>query len=392
MRQISGDCMDKLRVLFATDSELGRYGVGGPASYIAQALVAEFPTSHVFARSQGDSGLAPSALTLMGTPKWVAFCSRFRRLNWLLPSQASERIQFDRWSAKMLRASRVFVGENTTSMAALKRAGAAGASRVLMYYNRSFRLFLADVEEERRRWGGPRTFLNEELVERAEDECRNAERVVCMSKLVNDDLVSAGVLQQKLRRAHYGVDTSRFRPSSGKPREFIVAFVGWLAPWKGYPYLVEAFRAAAIPGSQLLLHGGTSVAYHHQLVERLRGTADVRVVRGPVEETYAKASVVVLPSVSDAYGLVVLEAMASGVPVIVTDRCGAAQDVHDGVNGFVVTARDSTALRDRLLQLHGEPALRKRLGHEGRQVAMGHTWERFSKEVLAVVGEAEGLL
>jgi glycosyltransferase involved in cell wall biosynthesis len=386
---MAGVSMGKLRVLFATDSELGHFGLGGPSSHIARALVREFPTSHIFARKAGNSGIPPEFLTLMKTPSWISVLARFRRLQWLLPSQAWDRIQFDRWSASNFREAGIVVGENTTSLATLREAEASRARRVLMYYNRSFRLLLEDAEEERRRWGGPRTFLNDELVGRAEEECRRAERIVCMSRLVSNDLQATGVPPGKLRRAHYGVDLERFRPVPTRPGEFIVAFVGWLAPWKGYPYLVEAFRDAAIPGSRLLLHGGTSVPFHHRLVDRLKGGADVRVVHGPVEETYARASVLVLPSVSDAYGLVALEAMASGIPVVVTDRCGAAEDVRDGVNGFVVPARDSAALRSRIVELHGDAGLRERMGREGRRTASALTWERFSREVLDVLRELE---
>ena len=381
--------MTRFRVLFATDSELGNFGLGGPALHLAKELLARVPPSHVVARADGGSGVAREHLTLIGTPWWIRLLGSHRRLSWMLPDQAWDRTRFDRWMARQAVASAVWMVENATSRETIRRAKSAGSKCVLMYYNRSFRSFLSDVEDERARWGGPRTFLDEDMVAMTEDECGLADRIVVMSDLVHDDLVASGVTAGKIRRARYGVDATRFRPTLSKKGPFVVALVGWLELRKGYPYLVEAFRDAAIPGSRLLLHGGTSIQFHHGLVERLRGNSDVRVVRGPVEETYAQASVVVLPSVSDAYGLVALEAMACGIPVVVTDRCGAAEDVQDGVNGFVVPARDSAAIRDRLLQIHADPELGTALGHEGRLLAERRPWLRFCDEVLSVVTELE---
>jgi len=270
----------------------------------------------------------------------------------------------------------------------LKREG----SRVILKFNNHpFAQMCADVEEERQRWGGPPYFITDELVESTRTECRESDLVVAMSESVCAALVSDGVPSSKVRRAHYGVDTLRFRPSERPKGGFVVAFVGWLDLRKGYPYLIQAFRDAAIPGSELLLHGGSGVAYHHEHVARLRGDAVVRVVKGPVEETYEKASVVVLPSVSDAFGNVVPEAMASGVPVIVTDRCGASEIVHEGVDGFVVPSRDPVAIRGRLLQLHEEPDLLRRMSAAARETALCLPWSAFEEDIGRIAREALSL-
>lgn len=66
---------------------------------------------------------------------------------------------------------------------------------------------------------------------------------------------------------------------------------------------------------------------------------------------YNESSVFVLPSLADSYGLVTLEAMACGLPVVVTENSGSKEAVRDGVDGFVVPIRDIKALKEKLLLL-----------------------------------------
>ena len=380
----------RVRSFLATDSILGQFGLGGPAARLAAVLARDFGPAAVFARGESGAGLPPGTVRLHRKAPWrrLLHGTRLHRLQ--MRPEARERIGFDRAAARVLPPCDLAVVENSTGLGTLRRAKAAGARTLLLYYNREFRGFRADLEEERRRWGGPAPFITQALVERCEAEAAEADLVTAFSGAVLDGLERTGVPRSRLRRAHYAVDAERFRPAPRRDGEFTVALVGWLAFWKGYPYLVEAFRDARIPGSRLLLHGGTDVRYHHGLVARLKGDADVSVVRGPVEETYARASVVVLPSVSDAYGIAALEGMACGLPVIVSDRCGAAEDVREGENGFVVPARDTGALRDRLVRLHADPALRARMGEAARRTALTRPWDLFERDFVAILREAIG--
>ncbi len=379
----------RIRSAFATNSILGRFGVGGPGAYLARVLHAGFGPARVLARGDGGTGLPPGAVVTLrpsGLRKVLAG-TRFQRL--LARGQRSERLEFDRWASRRLPPCDLAVLENSTSLLTMRAARRRGARIVLKVNNHAFRAMKEAVAEEERRWGGPPFFIDDDLVERTEAEAREADLVFGMSESVLESLRGTGVPPGKLRRARYGVDAERFRPSPGGKPGFVVAFVGWLDLRKGYPYLVEAFRDAAIPGAELLLHGGSGDAFHHGLVERLRGKAAVRVVRGPVEETYARASVTVLPSVSEAFGNVVPESMACGMPVIVTDRCGSAECVTDGVDGFVIPARDPAAIRDRLRRLHDDPALRHAMGGAARAKAQTLPWSLFQEDMKAILNEVE---
>lgn len=371
----------RLRSVFSTISRLGVAGIGGPGLRLAERMVERHGPARILAGQPGDGGLPAGAVQIVPRPRWRRALEGTRLHRFQARTQAAERIDFDGRAAAALPPCDTLVVENSTGLDTLRRARREYGSRVVVVeHNHPFRGFREALLEERERWGGPEPFITEELADRAEAEAAEAQEVVCLSDSTGAAFAAAGVPAERLRKARLGVDGDRFRPSPSPPDGFLVAFVGWLSLRKGYPYLVEGFRDAALPGARLVLHGGTHEPFDHELVARLRGKAAVEVVRGPVEPTYAAAAVCVLPSVSDGFGLSALEAMACGVPVIVTDACGVAECVEDGVDGFVVPARDPGAIAERLARLHADADLRGAMGEAARRKALARPWSLYQDD------------
>jgi glycosyltransferase involved in cell wall biosynthesis len=163
-----------------------------------------------------------------------------------------------------------------------------------------------------------------------------------------------------------------------------------IEPWKGFHYLVEAFGAVKMRDSELVLWGGPgSRAVNQYLREQMARNPAVK-VRTDMNQVgygavYAKSNVLVLPSLSDGFGFVVAEAMASGVPVIVTPNTGAADLVVDGKNGFIVPTRDRDAISDRLLYLAQNPAVLRQMGRAARATAQTLTFERFRRHYIPLL-------
>jgi glycosyltransferase involved in cell wall biosynthesis len=171
--------------------------------------------------------------------------------------------------------------------------------------------------------------------------------------------------------------------------KFRVSFVGLIEPWKGFHYLIDAFNALDLPDSELVLWGGPGTrAVSSYLEEQMARNPAIAVK--PVEvrrygygEVYGKSSVLVQPSLADGFSYVVAEAMASGIPVIVTSSTGASEIVVDGINGYVVPPADSDAIRDRLAHLAAHPALLREMGHAARETARSLTFEKFRQRYVS---------
>ena len=106
-----------------------------------------------------------------------------------------------------------------------------------------------------------------------------------------------------------------------------------------------------------------------------------QVPRSRVREEFERADVFVLPTLSESFALVHLEALACGVPVITTPNCGST--VRDGVEGFIVPIRDPAALADRVERILIDRALRDRLSQSARARAREFTWDRYKDRLLA---------
>jgi glycosyltransferase involved in cell wall biosynthesis len=177
------------------------------------------------------------------------------------------------------------------------------------------------IETARREAGGGRGFITRREARGLEAEIRTSDAIRTESAAVTEDLVHHGVDPARVITALPGVDCDRFRPAEPFPN-LTVAFVGVLSLWKGVDSVAD-------------------------LAHRLRGRARVGVVGGPVcpwsrsliatapldrysevAPLLGRAHALVLPSVTDGFGYVVLEAMASGCVPLVSPHVGAAEVVR----------------------------------------------------------------
>ncbi len=103
---------------------------------------------------------------------------------------------------------------------------------------------------------------------------------------------------------------------------------------------------------------------------------------------YSAASMVVVPSHHESFGMVALEAMACGTPVIASDVGGLSYSISDGYNGYLVPDRDPEALAYKMILLLKHPALREQLGDQARHWAGRFSWENIAGEILEVYEQA----
>lgn len=215
------------------------------------------------------------------------------------------------------------------------------------------------------------------------------------------------VPEHKTVTIYGGADPDRFHPSRWSERSGIL-FVGRVTPHKGIDRLIRALpdgaslTIAGTPGHDPRLPERDYPA----LLARLAQDRDVRFIQGVEEddlaELYRRARVVVLPSVYETcygrhvaipelLGLALLEAMASGTPVVATRVGGLPEVVREDITGFLVEPGDTGALHDRLKRLLGDDRLARELGDNARQhVIERFTWDKCAERCLNAYGDLMG--
>jgi glycosyltransferase involved in cell wall biosynthesis len=220
-------------------------------------------------------------------------------------------------------------------------------------------------------------------------ECNLADRILVGSTFARDTFISEGIPASKLTVVPYGVDLSLFSPqSAGIPTGdgFRVLFVGQIGQRKGISYLLKAYDRFRGDGTSLTLVGN----FHGSQVP-LRRYQNIfqyipNVPRAWLPDFYRRADVFVFPTLIEGLGLVVLEAMASGLPVIVTPN-GPGDIVRDGVDGFVVPIRDPDAIVARLEYLRANPGVRTEMGKNAYERALTFSWDAYQTRVVGELNE-----
>ena len=159
--------------------------------------------------------------------------------------------------------------------------------------------------------------------------------------------------------------------------------------WKGIEILLQAFAIVVkrFPGVKLELVGGGDALDHYKKRAHELGILHDTVFSGPLIEedlvqAYKRSSVVVLPSVSDseAFSVVLVEAMASGRPIIGTRIGGTPQVIDNGENGLLVEAKNEAKLAKAIMRVLQDDAFAYSLALNGYGRAQGYAWDTQTKK------------
>ena len=228
---------------------------------------------------------------------------------------------------------------------------------------------------------------------------KRAHRVIAVSQHEAFHLRRLGVPAEKVRMVPNGVDLSEFAglAEARRPADSVTGlFVGRIDPdQKGLVTLVRsiALLPHAVPIQIRLVGedwGGTVLL--KALAERL-GITDRVVFVGKLERRaliseYAKADFLVLPSLFEPFGIVLLEAMAAGLPVIASNIGGIPEVVADEDSGLLVEPGNPGALADAILRLCQHEGLRREMGYDGKVRASRYSWELVTPQIHAVYQQA----
>jgi glycosyltransferase involved in cell wall biosynthesis len=294
---------------------------------------------------------------------------------------------FDLWAARRIEQLRpdVVVAYENCALHTFRAAKTIGATTVL------------DAASFHHGWQDrflrPETFAHAlDRINRAKDiEIELADHIITVSEFARQSYLEAGIAADRLTAIPLGVDTDLFRYEASKSasREAKVnfAFVGQLSNRKGTDVLLAAARILTNRGINftLTLFGNPSQAYSFDDLKncRVRGWLGHR----ELATELAQCDVLVLPSRHDSFGMVVAEAMACGLPAIVSDCVGAKEMISPAVNGHVVPAGDADVLADAMRWYVERPNQLAAMGKAARKSAQLYGWPRYREQVVKYLSE-----
>jgi glycosyltransferase involved in cell wall biosynthesis len=291
---------------------------------------------------------------------------------------------FDRAVARRLEPADVVVAWSGMARATLARAHALGARTVVERGSSHVACQRAILEEEHQRFGLPMPRLFDEyLFERELREYEEADAIAVPSEFASRSFVERGVPRRKLIEVPYGVDLTQFRPAPRTRPGFRAIYVGALTLRKGIPDLLEAARVASV---ELSIVGPQDEALA-PLLRKYQGLYSYGgvVPQARLLDYYRDADAFVIASVEEGLAMVILQALACGLPVICTTNSGGSAVVTDGVNGFVVPIRAPHAIAERLVWLRDDPprldAMKAMKAAAVASVATGHSWRDYGRAV-----------
>jgi glycosyltransferase involved in cell wall biosynthesis len=303
----------------------------------------------------------------------------------LTPASISRRVShgalavFDRVASRWATAEapRVVVGVENSCLATFRRAKEAG---VLCVLDAAAVHFRSQPEEEPAAAIGFRHTVER----RKESELRLADYLVVLSSYARETYVAAGIEARRISVIPPGAWLPALSPGRAGSRErhgMRFLFAGNVKRAKGVDLLLRAFSRLAVPGKELVLAG--SLADASLLPRPLPENVQVRgrLARPELFAEFALADALVLPSRADGFGFVVAEAMASGLPAIVSSAVGAKDLIAPGTSGWIFESGNE----DELLRVMESVAQQRQdledIGRQAARAVQGLTWDRYGASV-----------
>ncbi|UUZ80805.1 glycosyltransferase family 4 protein [Paenibacillus sp. P26] len=256
---------------------------------------------------------------------------------------------------------------------------ASGGISVLEAATTHVNELFAETNEEHFKFKMKGSPYNQPWVDRVKREYELADYITVASRLQRDSFIRQGINPDKLLFAPLGVDTERFSPltdqSSCLPRakgdKFTIISVGQVSLRKGIPYLLEAVKLLGDPEIEVILYGGIGWRKIRELIQKYMDMGlRIKLGSGDPVPALRSSHLCIHSAVEDGFGLAPLEAMATGIPTIVTEATGMKDAIHHGMSGIVVPSRDVKRLAEYIQKLKEDDNYRIQMAQAARLAAL----------------------
>ena len=370
-------------VIYAINARLGGGGIGNTSFQAVQGPERAKCLKRVICSSNAQTDIPRQRVRSLGPigrlMKRIAVTDASGRLDeWV-------NVVFDLWSSAVLEPCDVLHcwSDLGRTLARGKRQRAVTVLECMIHPTALSDMLFRELGK----WGArPIDLPSAQRLQRYLNEIETSDFITVPSEFNRLTHIAQGVPDRKLRVVPYGVDTQHFHPGRDAPltHPFRVVFVGNFSIRKGAPYLLEAWKLLGWRDAELWIVGNIA---HDMSVLIQRHWLDVPGVRfqgfhPDVLGLYHQSDVFVFPSLGEGSALVTYEAMASGLPVVVTDNAGSL--ARADIDGEVIAPASSDAIAAALERMRSDPKRRMEMGRNARQRIQSYSWHSYGDRLMEV--------
>jgi glycosyltransferase involved in cell wall biosynthesis len=280
----------------------------------------------------------------------------------------------------------VFIGFSSSSLETLIAAKRLGVVTIIERGSAHYSYQMKVLQSENKKFIPNYKFWQQELL-----EYELADYISLPSSFSKKTFLENGVPEDKLFVNPYGVDLSQFKQIVKKDKIFRVIFCGKLSIQKGSHYLLQAIYELDLENFEFWHIGGISEEMK-SLIKKYESPKIIYKGSYPqvkLYEFYSQGSVFILPSMQDGFGMVIFQAMACGLPVILSENTGAYDVVtKEGKEGFVIPIRSVDAIKEKIIFLYKNPKICKKMGEEAKKrVLNGFSWDDYGNRYVKFLKE-----
>jgi glycosyltransferase involved in cell wall biosynthesis len=228
-------------------------------------------------------------------------------------------------------------------------------------------------------------------LERRREELHTADLVIAASRFTRDSYIRAGLDPARARVVPYGAPPPAAAATAAGPRDgkLNLIWAGTFSIRKGAHYVIEAWRRSGL-GRHAALRVFGAVTLPDRVLRPLPEGIELRgsIPRAELMPEYGRADALLFPTLCDGFGMVVTEAWSRGVPVITTDRAGAADLLRPKENGLVIPAGSSDAIAEAVVWCHVHRDELAAMRNGALATAAGWQWHDYRRVLAGALGEA----
>ena len=245
------------------------------------------------------------------------------------------------------------------------------------------------IKNEYKKWNLRYSNIDNRIIDRELEEYEISDLIIVQSSFAKNTFIEKGVDKNKIVKLPLGIDLSLFKPLPKKDNLFRVLYSGNFSIRKGSLYLLEAIKKIKHKNFEFMFNGTIDKI----LVEKFKQNSDIINYTGyqsfvNLYKIYSQASVFVLPTIEDGFAKVILESMSCGVPVIATKNSAAEDIICDGVDGYIIPARDTIAIYEKIIYLYENPNKLKEMSYAAlKKVNENYNIDDYGKRVIDVYSE-----